>query len=194
MHWNPNHILKMHWNLNHIFLCFKCKRQEMFGLLECLGESILEKQVLFWYNFFCLENQYQLHWQHHCFADNNCTWTSHTRKHCPAQMQVGDQQTEITFYLGILAGVFRLGRAEMDPVEIPACFCQNSVRITLGFTGYSSFPRLGKKMHFLLSFCTSYDQFCASSLSCKITFSHSLRVEGKEDAPLKQKDHSFLIV
>lgn len=100
----------------------------------------------------------------------------------------------MTFYLGILAGDFRLGRAEMGPVEIPACFCQNFVRITLGFTGYSSFPRLGKKTHFLLSFCTLCDKFCASSLSWKITFSHSLRVEGKEDASLKQKDHSFLVL
>lgn len=36
--------------------------------------------MIFWYNLFCLENQYELHWQHHCSIDNECTWTSNTKK------------------------------------------------------------------------------------------------------------------
>lgn len=36
--------------------------------------------MIFWYNLFCLEKQYEMHWQHHCSIDDECTWTRYTRK------------------------------------------------------------------------------------------------------------------
>lgn len=97
---------------------------------------------------------YKARWQYHCFIDKY-TWTSHSRKHRPEQMESQlfvtpdrdqrDQQRERTlgwaFLQEIWAGLEQTA-AGTPPDRVSAAGAAP------GYTGYSSFPRLGRKKHF----------------------------------------------
>ena len=70
-------LISLHWEcteMQNTSFCLNVKEaRNVWTARTPWWKHTPAKQVLFWYNFFFLENQYELRWQHDGFTDSKCT-------------------------------------------------------------------------------------------------------------------------